>query len=247
MSAAAVISALAGSTALLAPATWGTFWARSRIWGEVVWRGSEKNRQVALTFDDGPRASSTERVLDILREHQTVATFFVIGTNAQAHPTIVRRIHAEGHGIGNHTWSHPLCAFWRWTSWWRDEIARTDDLVQELTGVRPKFFRPPLGYKTFCTMRAVRENGQTLVTWTRRPFDGLATTTELIVKRLSKTEGGEILLMHDGAPPGRPRHDPTPTVEALPQVIAGLQDRGLEFVRLEELVGAGWELITPKT
>jgi len=239
LSTALVISALSASTAVCAPIAWATFVPRSSLWGDAIWRGDPSSGRVAITFDDGPRSPYTDRVLDVLRDANAPATFFVIGKNVERHPDLARRMHEEGHGIGNHTWSHSFAAVMRWSAWWRSEIERTDNLVEELTGVRPRFFRPPMGYKTFCTMRAVREAGQTVVAWSRRPFDGLATTSESVVRRLSKARAGEILLMHDGSPPARPAHDPTPTVEALPRVIEMLRGKGLRIVRLEELVGMG--------
>src|SRR6185437_4519199 len=99
------------SAGLLTVASYATFVPKSGIWGPVVWRGtSEDPPRVALTFDDGPTAGSTDRILDLLGEMNVKAGFFVIGRNVEGEPELLRRIDAEGHLVGNHTYDHSrLC------------------------------------------------------------------------------------------------------------------------------------------
>jgi peptidoglycan/xylan/chitin deacetylase (PgdA/CDA1 family) len=231
--------AMAGtaSTSIVAAVAWQSVRPRSCIWGPVISCGSSVSRAVALTFDDGPTPGCTDRVLEILAAHRVPAAFFVIGGNAVAYPELLKRIDDEGHVIGNHSFTHSNVGFMRWSKYWRHEIARTDEAVHAAIGKKPALFRPPLGVKT-CFMHAVaRQNRQALVTWTSRARDGVPTTADRIVERLTlDTQAGDILLLHDGVKLHGHR-DMTPTAEALPKVIETLRGRGLNFVRLDELIG----------
>ena len=99
---------------------------------------------MALTFDDGPAERFTAQVLDILREQQVPATFFVCGENVEEHPDLLRRIVAEGHEIGNHTYSH-LFVYFKSRRRIAEEIDRTQAIIEKVVGFRPSLFRPPYG------------------------------------------------------------------------------------------------------
>lgn len=212
-----------------------TFVPASAIWGPLVSRGSASGpARVALTFDDGPLPDATDRILDVLAKHGVRAAFFVIGSLVAKHPTLVARMHAEGHLVGNHSYDHLGLGFLHGSRFWRDQLERTDAAIVDVIGLRPLLFRPPLGAKTPVMARAVRTH--TVVTWTRRAFDGVETTAERIRRRLvPHTRAGEIVLLHDGLSP-QTRRDPRVTVDAVGPVIEGLRARGIEPVRLDELV-----------
>ena len=215
---------------------YATFVPASQIWCPVVVRGQvDQRRHVALTFDDGPLPESTDRILDILAEQGVKAAFFVIGRRAEQYPDLVRRMHEEGHIIGNHTYDHPTHGWARGTRYWRRQIEMTDSVVERTVGLRPRFFRPPMGIKTWLTARAAQ--GRAIIGWTRRGFDGVVTTPQRVVARLApRARPGDILLLHDGISP-QSRRDPTVTVNALPALIQRLRNRGLEPVRLDVLTG----------
>ena len=232
---------IASATGLSAAAVTGTlahatFNARCIWWGPLIWRGNRDGPpRVALTFDDGPWPGATDRVLDILGELEVKAAFFVIGRYVDRHPDLVRRIDREGHLIGNHTYDHLGLAFLRGAAFWRDQLDRTDAAIERATGQRPRLYRPPLGMKTWISSRAAVRNHST-VTWTRSARDGLSTTSDRILRRLlPSTRPGDILLLHDGVSPQSDR-DPSVTVAALPALIRGLREGGLEPVRLDELL-----------
>ena len=202
----------------------------------VVNRAGAGNRAVALTFDDGPTPGGTDRVLDVLREHRVPAAFFVIGSNVCRFPDLVRRMHDEGHLIGNHTFDHrPLCAL-RPPSHWRQQLTSTDDAVESAIGLRPALFRAPWGHKSPWMRTPLRECGKTPIGWTRRAFDGVAVSAESVVRRLGSAGPGEVLLLHDGRP-ARSKRDPAPTVDALPRVIEAIQASGLTIERLDRMLG----------
>jgi peptidoglycan/xylan/chitin deacetylase (PgdA/CDA1 family) len=209
----------------------------SPLWGTLISRGPAGSNRVALTFDDGPTPGTTERVLDALAAADARAAFFVIGASVQRHPDLLRRIHAEGHLVANHSYSHSHYTFFHGPRTWEREIRRTDDVIESILGVRPRLFRPPMGVKTWNTTLARRRTGHTIVTWSRRAIDGLPTTAARIAKRFANTTDGEILLLHDGVEPHAPCSDRTATIAAVPALIQSLRARHLTLVRLDELLG----------
>jgi peptidoglycan/xylan/chitin deacetylase (PgdA/CDA1 family) len=224
------------ATASVAGLVYATVSPSCRFWGPVVCRGSSAHRRVALTFDDGPTPGGTDRILDILRQNNVQATFFVIGVNIEKSPDLLRRIYAEGHLIGNHTYNHSHYGMMRGNRYWLDQLRRTDELIEKIVGRGPVLFRPPMGVKTFHVTWAVRQRNLTTVAWSKRANDGFATTPEKIVSRLTRDIGpGDILLLHDGIEPNHHR-DPRPTVEALQPLLEVLKRKTLEPVRLDRLL-----------
>ena len=216
-------------------AAYGTFTPRSQLWGRVIWRGPADCARVALTFDDGPLPGATDRILDRLGEMDAKAVFFVIGRYAARHPHLVRRMHDEGHVVGNHSYDHASCGFLRGPWFWKRQLERTDEAIAQIIGARPKLFRPPLGIKTPIMCRAAAAGERVTMTWTRRAFDGVTTTSQRILDRLAAhSTGGEILALHDGVGP-QSRRDPIETVNAIGPLITALRQRGLEVARADQL------------
>jgi peptidoglycan/xylan/chitin deacetylase (PgdA/CDA1 family) len=210
---------------------------RCGVWGNVISRGQGSDTpQVALTFDDGPTVGSTDRVLDALAELHAPAAFFVIGSNARTHPDLVRRMHDEGHLVANHSLHHSHYGCFRSTRYWHDEIHQTRQIIHDIIGLQTALFRPPMGVKTWCITGAARRCGHSVVTWTRRGFDGISTTPQKICRRLSQhAHPGDVLMLHDGVEPNS-RRDPSATVAAIVPLIQDLRHRGLEIVRLDQLL-----------
>ncbi len=219
---------------------YGTFVPSSEMWGRIIRRApaARTGKSIAITFDDGPTAGPTERVLDLLREANVKATFFVVGRNVVRHPHLVRRMHEEGHVIGNHTWDHHHGGWFGSGRYWDEQVRRTGDAVAEIIGVRPALFRPPMGIKTWLTLRAATKEGCQTIGWSHRARDGGRTTTEAILARLADTPApGDILLLHDGIEPNSPKRNPEPTIAALPELLRRHRERGLELVRVDVLLG----------
>ncbi|MAB28642.1 MAG: polysaccharide deacetylase [Planctomycetaceae bacterium] len=211
---------------------------RSMLFGTVVHRGVDRQRRtVALTFDDGPDDSVTPVILEILRREKVPAAFFVIGSNAVDQSALLSKIHADGHVLGNHSFTHSHGGSLRWSRYWDEEFARTDALISSAIGLRPAFFRPPMGLRNPRMMKSARNRGYTTITWSCRGFDGVRTTSKRILARLARTiRSGSIIVLHDGTDPFG-RRDPQATIDALPLLIAKIRARGFEFVRLDELIG----------
>jgi peptidoglycan/xylan/chitin deacetylase (PgdA/CDA1 family) len=183
---------------------------------------------VSLTFDDGPSSYYTPRVLDTLRAHGVQATFFVLGRRAETHPEILARIATEGHDIGNHSWSHPSFRS-LWKEQIRDEICRTDAVVEAATGLRPALFRPPFGRYAESAVPLVGGLGHHFVLWSVDGADweneNEAEVAQTIVR---KARPGSIILLHDREPV---------TARALPQIIAGLRAKGFEIEKVSTAAG----------
>lgn len=183
-------------------------------------------RCVALTFDDGPDPLYTPKLLDLLREKNVKATFFVVGKRADRHPEIVQRAWAEGHLVGNHTWSHyPLFCFLT-PGRLRGEIERGTESIRRSCGSRPRFFRSPVGLRHPLLAPYLEDAGLEYVSWSFRTLDTFTTNSSVLAHRiLNKASSGDIILLHDRLPRGTDA-----MLEALPRVIDELRERGFEFV-----------------
>ncbi len=181
-------------------------------------------RAVYLTFDDGPDPQWTPRILDILAEAAVPATFFLVGRLAVRHPALVRRLVAEGHEAGNHTWSHrhPWTMF---SSTARKEVHDGAAAIAGIIGPTPRSFRPPHGRLRQCMIEEAERGGQTLVLWNRSAVDwGPLGSAHGVADRLSSVQAGDIVLMHDG---GRGINHPEELVKVLPAFLSNLNRRGL--------------------
>lgn len=188
--------------------------------------------QVALTFDDGPNPPYTGQILDILARYQVPATFFCVGLQAGAHPADIARMTEAGHGLGNHTWSHPFLPDLS-RAQLAEQLDRTDEAVARAAGAGPGLFRPPYGSRSPDVLRWLGERGTPIVLWDVDPSDWARPGAAVIAGRvLLQTRPGTIILMHDGG------GDRSQTVAALPLVIEGLLDRGYHFTRADHLLSA---------
>lgn len=163
----------------------------------------DSNRQprLALTFDDGPDPAYTPVLLDLLQSTRLRATFFVIGRQAKAFPELIRRMHDEGHEVGNHTWSHsppPETS----VSLFQDEVLRTDELIVQLTGVTPQSMRPPKGELNIRKLLGLWRLRKTVALWNVDPRDYLMRSSREITDWCSKyrSQDGDVLLFHDNHP-----------------------------------------------
>ena len=133
---------------------------------------------VLLTFDDGPHPQSTPRVLDLLKEHQARAIFFIVGARIQRAPHLLKRILDEGHALGNHSHTHPL-EKQHWLGAYVRDLLRCQQAIEGLTRHRPRLFRPPLGTFSFTSLTAPRLIGLSTVLWSVSANDwGLKSSTE---------------------------------------------------------------------
>jgi peptidoglycan/xylan/chitin deacetylase (PgdA/CDA1 family) len=182
---------------------YASLWPGSRIFGTAI-TAPARPGELALTFDDGPNAAWTPRLLDTLAHHDVRATFFLLGTHAAMQPELVRRIQAARHTIGNHSWSHPNLARTR-SSRVREELKRTSDTLQQIVGTPVKFFRPPFGARRPVVFRIARELGLEPVLWNAMTSDWSEPSADRIAKQLMKKIDGlerrgraANIVLHDG-------------------------------------------------
>lgn len=186
------------------PFLWGTLWPQSRLLCPVLTRLPTTERAVWLTIDDGPSAQ-TLAMLDLLDAHKAKATFFVVGERAAARPELVREIVRRGHGIGNHSATHPAKWFWALPPWtMRREIECTQAILEQITGTRPRWFRAVIGMSNPFVASALKRAGLTRVAWNARGFDAVVADPHRVLARVEPNLApGAIVLMHEGAPHGR--------------------------------------------
>jgi peptidoglycan/xylan/chitin deacetylase (PgdA/CDA1 family) len=197
--------------------------------GHAVCRVETAAPVVALTFDDGPTALGLDTVLPLLRQHDAKATFFMIGKLAE--PALVRRVVAEGHEIGNHSFHHKRMIF-RSADFFADEIDRTDAVLQAGGAPRPALFRPPFGRKLFGLPVAVAESGKQMIMWDAGdPPD--RDPQVYAQKVLEGVRPGSIILIH-------PMYSGNATERAaLPLILDGLDRRGYRMVTVSTLLKQG--------
>ncbi len=207
----------------------------NRFYGPTFSEVKTSQKIVALTFDDGPYPPYTDQVLDILREEGVPATFFVIGRNAEKYPDLLRRMVAEGHQVGNHTYNHvDLLKADRTTI--ADEVDRTNRVIAAITGVPAKAVRPPHGFRDAVVLEVMAERGLKVVEWSVLSRDWTNPSVETIARRtLDKVKSGAVILLHDGdgVAAAAPRAQ---TVEAARWIIRDLKARGFKFVTVDEIL-----------
>lgn len=191
---------------------------------------STQAHEVALTFDDGPDPRNTPAVLDLLEKYHAKATFFVLGVEVQRYPGLLQAIANDGEEIGSHAMSHASLPSLK-PARIAYELTTTADLVRELTGSQPLFFRPPYGNLSPLVLSTAQRLHETVTLWTIDTRDWTGRSTAAIVYDvLSHLRPGAIILMHDGGGP-RPR-----TIRALQLILQGLDQRGYRAVTLQKLV-----------
>lgn len=185
---------------------WGVLWPRSALYSPVLARLplAADDRRVWLTIDDGPSAD-TDAILDLLDAHGAKATFFLVGERARARADGVRRIVARGHGVGNHSASHPQAWFWALgPRRMANQITQAQRTLSEITGRPPHWFRAVVGMANPFVAAPLRRLGLARVAWSARGFDGVATPPEVAVARIEAgLTPGAIVLLHEGAADGR--------------------------------------------
>ena len=183
-----------------------------------------ETKYVALTFDDGPRACTTSRLLDGLRERGASATFFLIGQQIAGNENLVRRMKNEGHQVGNHTWDHVKLQG-KSASVVSREICRTDNTIRDVLGDGTYWVRPPYGLlnrNQYCCFSTP------LIHWSVDPEDWKLRNTEKVTAAvLKKVQPGDIILLHDAY---------QTSVDAAFQIVDTLEDEGYEFVTVKELL-----------
>ena len=231
---AIVFGTLLLTTTLLYTGYIGAETPRATWFGGGIVHGPVSGGQVALTFDDGPNAGATEKIMAILDERGVKGTFFQVGKAIDADPQITRALYEDGHLLGNHSYHHDQ---WRWLDPRYPELERTQAAFRRAIGTCPVLYRPPHGDRTPFLAHVVRDHHMRMVLWSASAGDWATNDAQLVARRiLAGARPGAILLLHDGLD-GKPTADREVLVKALPVILDGLRDKGLSAVRLDRLLG----------
>jgi peptidoglycan-N-acetylglucosamine deacetylase len=204
---------------------------------DIVRQLPDPGNKVVLTFDDGPSATYTPQVLDILKEKGAKAVFFMVGIQVENNPEIAKRIVDEGHDVGNHTYGHitvPNSPPPRLAA----QIMRTNLVILQHTGVYPHYVRPPRGLYDMRMRRIAGLLGQDLVLWSisSQDWHPRANAAGIVKRVVERATAGDIILFHDsGSVFGKEGASRKATVDALGPLIDGLRDKGLEIGGLENI------------
>lgn len=207
--------------------SWGAFDIRLGYFVPTINFKKTSNNKIAITFDDGP-TEFTPEFLDLLTKYDAKATFFCIGKQIEKHPDIFRRIHAEGHQIGNHSYSHSNSFGFFSSEKIKKELQKTDLLIQEITGEKNHYFRPPFGVTNPHIAKAIKELKHQVIGWNIRSLDTVIEDENKILKRITKKlKSGSIILLHDTS---------DKTVNVLEQLLLTLQRENYQIVTIGKLL-----------
>ncbi|MBT0607744.1 polysaccharide deacetylase family protein [Aequorivita echinoideorum] len=184
--------------------------------------------EIAITFDDGPHPIFTPKILALLKKFNARATFFLIGKNAENHPELVNQIIAEGHAIGNHSYSHSRNFGFFSSNKISSEIEKTNSILKEISGIETKFFRPPFGVTNPNLKKALADTQMHSIGWSKRSFDTTKLSEIKILRRITTDlKKGDIILLHDTGPK---------TVAVLEQLLLFLQTQELKPVTVDKIL-----------
>lgn len=208
--------------------TWGVTRIHSQMFVPTINSNKHAKDKIAITFDDGPDESNTEKILDLLKEYDAKASFFIIGNKIAKNKTIVERIHAEGHLIGNHSFSHKNTFSIMNSKKITKEISDAKQAIEEITGKECIYFRPPFGITNPLIAKALQRFKLKTIGWSIRTLDTLNAPSKDVVNRIAKrVRSGEIILVHDTS---------DEILDIVKRLLDLAKERHLKVVTVEELM-----------
>lgn len=205
-------------------------------YGRTFACGAAGQKQIALTYDDGPNDPHTLKLLEVLAKHDVKATFFMIGRFVRERPEIARSVAAAGHVIGNHTFTHPLLIF-QSAEQTREELLGCRKALQDAIGEHSNLFRPPFGGRRPATLRIARALSLEPVMWNITGYDWNAPPSSVIERKVSRRireGGGDVILFHDGGHQEMGA-DRAQTVVATGNLVRQYKDQGYQFVTIPQM------------
>lgn len=207
---------------------YGCYFIRANFFIKAVCSAKTDKKEVAISFDDGPAENYTPQILRILKQHNIKAAFFCIGNRVSNNKDLLKQVHDEEHIIGNHSFTHSawfdLFSHKRMSA----ELAMTDNVIQSITGCKPRLFRPPYGVTNPNVKKAIIHGNYIAIGWSVRSYDTVIKDEKRLLRRVTHNiKRGDIFLFHDTG---------KTTLNILPTFIQQLQQKGYDIVRLDKLL-----------
>jgi len=207
---------------------YGSYYVGSNFFMKVLCQAGTSAKQIAISFDDGPAQAYTAEILQVLKSNQVPAVFFCIGKNIAGNELLLKQIAAEGHIIGNHSYSHHFWFDLFSTKKMLQDVQMMTETVKNTIGTAPRLFRPPYGVTTPNMKKVMQQGGYTAIGWNIRSLDTVITEEEKLFQKIEALlQPGAIILLHDTS---------KTTLSILPGFIAAARSKGYEFVRVDKLL-----------
>ncbi len=207
---------------------YGSYNVRSNFYLKTISSATTTRKAIAISFDDGPMPLYTPQILQVLKAHEVEAAFFCIGKRVQENGALLKQVYDEGHVIGNHSYSHDLWFDLFSAQKMNRDLQLMNEAMQQVTGVKPRFFRPPYGVTNPNLKKAIEKNNFIPIGWTVRSMDTVAKDArKLLAKVTGSLKPGAIILFHDTS---------KVTLDMLPVFIQQVRQKGYEIVRLDKLL-----------
>lgn len=207
---------------------WGCYYVGSGFFIRIVCKATTDEKEIAISFDDGPAVGYTKEILEVLKKENVKAAFFCIGSRIAGNEEILKQVYAEGHLIGNHSYSHHFWFDMYSSKKMQADLALMDEEVKRVIAVKPKLFRPPYGVTNPNVKKAIIHGGYTPVGWSVRSMDTVIKEEEkLLAKITGAIAPGAVFLFHDTS---------KTTLNVLPAFIQEVKKRGYRVSPLDKLL-----------
>ncbi len=207
---------------------WGCYYVGSNFFIKIVCKADTHKKEIAISFDDGPAENYTQQILSILNTENVKATFFCIGNRIAGNEIILKQVLADGHIIGNHSYSHHFWFDMYSSKKMQEDLKQMDAEMEMVTGLKPKLFRPPYGVTNPNLAKAIRNGGYTPVGWSVRSMDTVIKDGKKLLSKINEgIKPGAVFLFHDTS---------KTTLEVLPAFIQEVKKRGYNIIPLDKLL-----------
>jgi peptidoglycan-N-acetylglucosamine deacetylase len=207
---------------------WGCYYVGSNFFIKIVCKANTDKKEIAISFDDGPAENYTQKILAILNTENVKATFFCIGNRIAGNEAILKQVQADGHIIGNHSYSHHFWFDMYSTQKMQDDLKQMDAEMERVTGLKPKLFRPPYGVTNPNLAKAIKNGGYTPVGWSVRSMDTVIKDGKKLLDKINEgIKPGAVFLFHDTS---------KTTLDVLPEFIQEVKKRGYNIIPLDKLL-----------
>jgi peptidoglycan-N-acetylglucosamine deacetylase len=206
---------------------YGSYFIYSQFYLNAICRAKTNQKQIALSFDDGPDPSATDSVLEILSREKVEAAFFCIGKNIIGRESLLKKMYVSGHLIANHSFSHDRYFDFFSSKKMLADLQAMDQITEKIIGCKPVFFRPPYGVTNPNVSRAVKAGNYVAIGWSVRSLDTMIKDQKILFSRLARVRPGDIILFHDRS---------QAMLAILPEFIRSLKSNGFQIIRLDKLL-----------